>query len=203
MTEAVPLVSYPGNCPGCGQGNGRPHYERCLIQPPDYGRRLNRHEVYALTAYVIGIFPLDVIRRSTIRALLPRGDSRGQPTAAERKAGKVSHNLVSDAFGSELKALARRGWIDRREDCVVVLQRWRVLRSGTRRLEGKPELAVALRQSLAGVAAGLPEEITLAGQAQRAAELRALRDLMEETPLAGPHGGRGMVRLASRPDMLS
>ena len=190
----VTKVNRYGVCTDCGQGLGQPHFERCLIAPPDYGRYLSRREISAIVTYAIAIFPLDVVRRSTLRAMLPRGHTKGHPTAQERKhSNKSSVNVISACFGEALRSLDRSGWIERREDCVITLQRDRMLQSATRQLADAPELVTALRASLAGVAAGLPEELTPAGKAQREAELRALRQLMQETPASGPHSGRGYV----------
>lgn len=200
--DLLAFVDDHGQCPGCGQGRGRPHFERCSLPEPFYGRELTRSEIRGLTDWALGTFPIDVVRRSTIRAMLPRGRTYGHPTPEERKAGKVSKNAASNAFREELGRMKRLGAVRLSSDCVVILARETLMRHARGQLRLAPDLVPALRTTLASVAAGLPEELTVAGRAQRDAELRALKRLMEETPASGPHQGRGFVRLVGKPRML-
>ena len=203
MADLVTTVDERGGCPSCGQGLGQPHYERCAIPVPEYDRILLGREIHGLTAYAIGVFPLDIVRRSTVRAMLPRGQTYGHRTSAQRRvSATTSVNAVTKAFQATLRQCGQRGWIDRRDDCVVILIRDRLLSYARGQLRYSPGLIPALYESLSAVAAGLPQELTAAGRAQRSAELRAIQRLMEQTPATGPHSGRGYVRLTSKPGML-
>jgi len=200
LSAFVTKVNEHGQCPGCGAGRGKPHFERCLAGAAAASERLiSRREISGITAYAIGIFPLDVVRRSTIRMMLPRG----RTGAAQRaRSGKGHRNVISGKFGDELRQLEGRGWIGRGEEHVAVVARASLLGYARSQLRHSADLIAALHESVAAVAAGLPEETTAAGRAQRQAELRALQQLMEQAPGTGPHSGRGHVDLVHKPRMI-
>lgn len=198
-----PAAEYAA-CPRCGSGWGRPHYERCNVDVPDYDDQWMPSGVLTgLTAYALAVFPLDVVRRSTVRAMLPRGVRAVRPAAlARREAGEsrvslsnAKRNRVSDAFTASLAAFRREEWIRTTETAVLIVARHPLNSTAGRRLRERPDLIVSLRQAIAVLAESLGPATTVEGQAQRERELAALRRLMQEAPAQGPHGGRGYVKL--------
>jgi hypothetical protein len=201
-------------CPGCGAGWGRPHFERCRIEVPSYAGQGNLYAplVTGLTAYSLAIFPLALVRRSTIRAMLPRGETRVPASQAAKRAagipksqrgGTASVNDTSVRFQNALRGFSRRGWI-RREggDCCVIVARYPLRRTAERLLDGRPDLISGAREAIAALAASFPEPATVEGRAQRDRELAALRRLMEDAPAQGPHGGRGYVQVHGAKDLI-
>jgi hypothetical protein len=173
-------------CPSCGSGWGRPHYERCLIDVPAYTRPITQYEARVITTFAISIFPLDVMRRSTIRAMLPRGDD------LPRKSGT---NRMSVWFGGALNWAAEYGYISQDPSFITVLRRKPMVAFAGRRMNAIPGLVEQVWLAIAAVAADLPEQHTAAGQAQRERELDALRKLMQAAPGGGHPGGRGSARI--------
>jgi hypothetical protein len=149
------------------------------------------------TAYALAVFPLDVVQRSTIRALLPVGTTRKPgPSPYQASTGK-SDNRVSVKFGQVLRQFAERGWIDRAPELVRILDRDALLACATSGVQGTPKHFLRLDQAAAEVQAQLrsAQSARVAPMvAQRRAELAAIKQLM-----AGPVGGvnwsgRGSVR---------
>lgn len=200
--STVTEVAEHGVCPGCGAGKGRQHYERCHVQSPAYPHTVPHRDVIGLTAYAIAVFPMEIVRRSTIRALLPRGKTVNHPTAEEKKAGKVSRNTTSAAFMDGLKNLERKGWIRRGPDYIIITARLPLLRYARSTLRASPYLMAAVHKAAGVIAASLPPGVTVAEQSQREAELRALQRLMEAAPATGPHSGRGHTDLVHKPRMI-
>lgn len=180
-------------CPSCGSGWGRPHYERCLIGVPAYTRPITYYESRVITMFAISIFPLDVMRRSTIRAMLPRGDD------LPRKSGT---NRMSVWFGGALSWAAEFGYISQDPSFITVLRRKPMVAFAGRRMDAIPGLVEQVWLAIAAVAADLPEQHTTAGQAQRERELAALRKLMQSAPGGGHPGGRGAIRVVPPPQPL-
>jgi hypothetical protein len=177
-------------CPGCGAGWGQPHYERCGIALPDYSRPITALEAKVITMFAISIFPLDLVRRNTIRAMLPRGDDL--PRSGQK-------NRVSRWFAEALTWADEYGYIERRHDHILVLHRQALVAYSGRRMGEIPGLTEEVWLAIARVTATLPAEPTTEGKADRARELAALRHLMESAPGTGPHGGRGYARIVPRP----
>jgi hypothetical protein len=170
------------NCPVCGSGWGRPHYpDRHELGTPAYTRELRAHDVTVITMFTISIFPMDLMRRSTIRAMMPRGTT------------------ISHWFLRSLRWAEGHGYLERGPDWIRVINRTPMVVFSGRRLRGDQELVEQIWLAIAKAAAGLPEEATLEGQRQRELELAALRRLMESRPASGPHGGTGWARVVPPP----
>jgi len=188
-------------CPECGAGWGRPHFLRCQLTVPAYTRPLGARQFRALTAYAIWVFPLDTVRREVIRAMLPRGGRSLRGEKEGRTWRNRSRNRTSDLFRESLKEFAESRWIWITPERIHVLNRPLLYRYAERALErsGTWWLTEGVRDSVADLAAHLPETLIAGDRGQRADELAALRRLMESAPATGPHGGRGWVRIQPRP----
>jgi hypothetical protein len=188
-------------CPECGAGRGQPHFLRCELTVPAYTRPLGAHQFRGLTAYAIWVFPLSTVRREVIRAMLPRGSRKLRGHQEQRTWRDRSRNRESDWFRETLQDLSRAGRIETTPERIRILDRPPLLRYAERALDrsGSWWLTEGVRDCVADLAAHLPLTVNPGDQAQREAELAALRRLMETTPVSGPHGGRGWVRVLPRP----
>jgi hypothetical protein len=198
------LTSSPSEyvtCPDCGAGRGKPHFLRCELTVPAYILPVGAHQFRGLTAYSIWVFPLDTVRREVIRAMLPRGQRVLRGHQEQRTWRNRSRNRMSDYFRESLKDFADAGWIWTTAERIHVLERGPLYRFAERALDrsGSWWLTEGVRDCVADLAAHLPATVTPGDQRQRDAELAALRRLMEQTPVTGPHQGRGWVRITPRP----
>ncbi|MFE7648682.1 hypothetical protein [Streptomyces phaeoluteigriseus] len=79
-------------------------------------------------AFALGVLGMDAVQRSTLRALLPKGETKLRgPVTRERwhLGAKVSigKNKTSVKFGQTLQDFEARGWVERTPDLVVVYDR--------------------------------------------------------------------------------
>lgn len=190
-------------CPDCGAGWGKPHFERCLIPVPFYSRRLGAYQVQGLLAYALAVFPLTDVRRSTVRAMLPRGERTRRPSQADVPGSKGrTRNRVSDTYGIALQQFEERGWIWRTPEQIRVFDRPALLRQAKRCLPNCWWLTEGVHEAIAALAADFPPAARAGEEEQRNRELAALRALMQQAPGTGPHAGRGYVRIVPRPPQL-
>jgi hypothetical protein len=186
-------------CPDCGAGRGRPHFMRCEITVPAYDRPVGIRQVRGLTAYAIWVFPLNMVRRPVIRAMLPRGQRilRGNPELRHGKKSKT-RNPVSNVFGLSLEGFEAAGWIWKTPERIHVLRREQLYGYARKCLPTGWDWTVGVHQAIADLVDHFPGAAP-AEQDERDRELAALRRLMETTPATGPHSGRGWARITPRP----
>jgi hypothetical protein len=191
-------------CSGCGAGWGRPHFERCQIDIPVWDLHLGVNQIRGLLAYALSVFPLTDVRRSTIRAMLPRGERTLKPSRAclPHSAGAKTRNRVTDTFGITLRQIEEHGWIWRTPEQVRIFDRQALLRYAKGHLPACWWLTARVHEAIGLLAENFPPGITPDEITQRDRELAALRKMMQESPATGPHAGRGYVRITPPPPRL-
>jgi hypothetical protein len=85
-----------------------------------------------LTAYALGVLGLVVVQRSTVRALLPKGETklRGAVNRERWHLGErtsIGRNRTSHTFGRALQEFEGQDWVRRTEDIVIVRDRQALL----------------------------------------------------------------------------
>lgn len=145
-----------------------------------------------VTALALHVTHLAVIRRATVRALLPPGRRR-------KKAGGGGTNTVSVRFGEALQRFDEWGWVDRLPDRLLyIVNRDALLEHAFNGLDELPD--DLLRPAAALLAAEDADNVETAAQAnQRRAELDALHALTDPAGwYAAHHRGRGATWRADR-----
>ncbi|MFF4836587.1 hypothetical protein [Streptomyces sp. NPDC001315] len=79
-------------------------------------------------AFALGSLGMEAVRRSTLRALLPKGETKLRgPIARERwhlsDRNGLGKNKTSVAFGHALQDFERQGWVERIPELVIVRDR--------------------------------------------------------------------------------
>lgn len=151
-------------------------------------------------AYALAVFPLDVVHRKTIRAMLPRG-RRKHPretsnwTQFRRGEGRHTSNAVSEEYQYALKRFAEAGWIDQGQTFLRIRDRGALLDYALDRLEEVPEYFIETDRVIELLEQELkrPKDEIPAWQ-QRERELLAIRELMKSAVQGVHWSGRGSVR---------
>jgi len=156
-------------------------------------------------AYALAVLGLDAVQRSTIRALLPAGEtkSRGLERRQRQRLGEavITHkNRTSLKFGQALQRFERNGWVRRSPDLVYVTDRAALLEHALQGQPAPPRGLLDVRAALGSVQAeqrATQPPLTGARLAQRRHELRALTRLMQ-----APAGGGSSVRIVHKPSLI-
>lgn len=164
-------------------------------------------------AYALAVIGIDVVQRSTIRALLPAGDhklSGVEHVVRAQRLGKQPKkpNVITQAFQGHLKDYERRGWITRGHVLIAMHDRGALLDYALRREEMVPQqlldienavavLREAAAQSTAEREAGAPVSVDLLVE-QRRRELKALMWLMQAPVTGVNRSGTKSVRFVNR-----
>jgi hypothetical protein len=150
-------------------------------------------------AFALFALRLDVVTRSTLRALLPAGTNRRIPrpdlpsrSDDPRRIGSVKRNNISTQFSRILQQFEENGWITRSETHVRVVHR-SALGDWVRKADAPVDRILNLSETLVEIKnrLGFDEE-------QRRRELLAVKRLME----IAPGVGQGSVRLLLRSSVL-
>jgi hypothetical protein len=139
-----------------------------------------------LAAYALAILGLDVVQRSTVRALLPTGTTKPRGVACLQRwhlgeRSGTSKNRTSVTFGKALQEFETNGWIKRIPDAVEVCDRGALLDYA---LDGQPAVhpdMLDARRALAAVRDDLRElrrTGDLAQVGRRHGEIEALLTLL-------------------------
>lgn len=162
------------------------------------------------TAYALSALEIDVVQRSTVRALLPVGATRRKTESAYNarrarggEAGWSGPNSASRAFQKCLKRYEDWGWIRRGSVLIQILDRHALHAHALDGVQGNAGQAywLDIERAVSEINAAQRAEDEMhqmvALVEQRRLELRALQRLME-----GRRGdnwsGRGSVRLLPR-----
>ena len=171
----------------------------------NYDYRADMASPHRRTAYALAIFPLDIVHRQTIRAMLPAGATTRYATSALRRrmdkgGGKGgARNRVSEAFQRALKHFDEENWIDRGREFVRIYDRGALLDWALRGLLEIPEHFISLDHVPAVIRVGLAEpDLPSAKAAQRHRELRAVQELMKASVQGVHWSGRGSVRFVNK-----
>lgn len=162
------------------------------------------------TAYALAIFPLDIVHRSTIRALLPIGRmSEGTQQSRNKmartgKSGRGRINIESDKYRQTIRTLDRLGYIDRGREFLRIKDRGALLDHALMDLPRSTTRVEFVR--IAEAVEIVKREVREAEQAellpglieQRRRELVALQGLMRATPGGDNWSGAGSVRFVPR-----
>lgn len=156
-------------------------------------------------AYALAVLGTDAVQRRTLRALLPKGESkpRGLATRTRQLRGeqiKATKNKTSKALGDTLQRFEAWGWLERTPNLVYVRDREALLRHA---LHGQPAVPQellnlqhaldALRSDERAAQTALVDEL----REQRRRELKALMALMQ-----APAGGTGPVRIVHKSHII-
>jgi len=158
-------------------------------------------------AFALGALGMDAVQRSTIRALLPKGErkQRGPATHQRRLHGErvsTSKNKTTKAFGQALQDLERMGWIKRTPELVLVRNRAALLRHALRDRPAAPQQLLNLRGALDAIRADMrPSDVSSSAALveQRRREIRAVMALMQAPPGGD---GTGSVRIVHKSQIL-
>lgn len=148
-------------------------------------------------AFALAVLGTETVRRSTLRALMPKGETKQRgPVAHERwhlgdRKG-LAKNKTSVKFGHALQEFETQGWVERTPEVVIVRDRQALLGAAQ---EHQP--AVTLDQlNIKGALTAARDDLRRARDTadreqleQRHAEIRALLYLLH-APAAGPGAAR-------------
>lgn len=153
-------------------------------------------------AYALAIFPLEIVHRSTIRAMLPAGRIRdagmtGHLTAL-RNGGTGTSNVTSKKYQDALRLFDQQGWIERGKEFLRIRDRQALLDHALLDADSLPAhflaLSAAIRMLQSQSDSGNP-----GFDEQRRQELLAVMELMKADNVAGSkHSGRGAVRFVPK-----
>jgi hypothetical protein len=157
-----------------------------------------------LTACALAILNLNVVQRSTLRAMLPRGETKRRgPVSRERwhlgerkGAGK---NKTSIAFGQALQEFERQGWVERTPEFVIVRDHQALLDYAFERQPAAGRDSLNVKGAIAAARNDLRKVRDTADHdeiEQRHDEIRALLYLLH-APAAGLPRGSQTLREAS------
>lgn len=155
-------------------------------------------------AYALAVFPLDVVERQTIRAMLPAGRRRNVGVTRHLNAvtkGDTSNgrtNTTSEAFGDALRRFAKHGWIDRGQQFVRIRDRGALLDYALDELGEIPAHFIAIDDALDRLRRELRQPTANDRlHAQRHRELKAIEELMRSQVQGVWWSGRGSVRFVT------
>ncbi|NMI57095.1 MULTISPECIES: hypothetical protein [unclassified Streptomyces] len=155
-------------------------------------------------AFALGALGTEAVRRSTLRALLPKGETKLRgPVARERwhlgDRNGLGKNKTSVRFGQALQEFETQGWVERTPEVVIVRDRRALLSFA---LEQQPAVTADLLDIKGAIMAArtdLRRARDTAGREQleqRHDEIRALLYLLH-APAAGPSAARFAARAAT------
>lgn len=155
--------------------------------------------------YALAILGLDVVQRSTIRALLPpgtraMGGSIAQQTQRRKgKAGFAKTNRVTAQFHQKLNQFEDWGWISKGHILIAVHDRQALLDHALQGQDNLPPRLLELDRAIAQIredqAAAEPDDRLIE---QRHRELRALMRLMQAPVTGVNRSGTKSVRFVNR-----
>ncbi|WP_097982802.1 hypothetical protein [Streptomyces sp. f150] len=155
--------------------------------------------------YALATLRLDVVQRSTIRALLPPGERKmggavAQQTKRQKgKAGFAKTNKVSARFQERLNQFEDWGWISKGHLLIAVHDRGALLDHALQGQKELPPRLLDLDRALAKIredqAASEPDDRLIE---QRHRELRALMRLMQAPVTGVNRSGTRSVRFVNR-----
>ncbi|GLP64311.1 hypothetical protein TUSST3_09310 [Streptomyces sp. TUS-ST3] len=155
--------------------------------------------------YALAILGLDVVQRSTIRALLPPGERKMGGSVAQQtqrrkgKAGFVKTNRVSARFQERLNTFEDWGWISKGHILIAVHDRQALLDHALQGQGNLPQRLLDLDRAIAQIrqdqAAAEPDDRLIE---QRHKELRALMRLMQAPVTGVNRSGTRSVRFVNR-----
>lgn len=156
-------------------------------------------------AFALAALGMEIVQRSTLRALLakgerkPRGTCNGQRRRHDRRISGTK-NKTSAAFGQALNEFERRGWIYRTPELVIVRDRGALLRLALRGRPAAPRELLNLQGALDAIRAeATPSHVPVE---QRRRELRAITALMRAPAGGDVCGGPGSVRIVHKPQLI-
>lgn len=161
-------------------------------------------------AFILGVFDLPIVHRSTVRALLPPGCLKrigdvGHATRMGRGASPTKKNLVTKGFQDALREFEEFGWITRGSEFVKIHDHGALLDYAFRDLSGRtPDVFPSLQGAVLAIEAELQQSHSrnAAWVEQRRRELLRLKRLMESGFGSCNWSGRGSVRLLPRGGLL-
>lgn len=139
--------------------------------------------------YALAIWPTDVVSRATIRSLLPEGKRRDvgirQHLRKMQSGGTGRVNTVTHSFQNALAKLERDGMLQRGEEFILIRDRRALLDRAIRDVKNPQHSRfIEIARAADLIAEQLHDEQRPRVRAQREAELRFIRSLME-----APFGG--------------
>lgn len=156
-------------------------------------------------AYALAVLGLDVVQRSTIRALLPVGVQKvgaSQAQQAQRRKGKsglVKQNGTTQRFHEKLREYEDWGWITRGHLLIAVHDRGALLDHALHGERNLPPRLLDIERAIAKIredqAAAEPDDRLIE---QRHKELRALMRLMKAPVTGVNRSGTKSVRFVNR-----
>lgn len=147
-------------------------------------------------ALALGALGVEAVQRSTLRALLPKGETKRRgPVARERwhlgdKAG-LGKNKTSMAFGQALQEFERQGWVERTPESVIVRDRQALLGYALEHQSAAPRDLLNIKGAITAIRADLRQARDTADQEQleqRRDEIRALLYLLHAPAARSPSG---------------
>lgn len=155
-----------------------------------------------LTAYALCLLDLDVVARSTIRALLGTGRVRrkhdvayARDAARGQGAGHSGKNVNSQRFQDALRQFERSGWIRRGQEYLLIIDRTALFEFAVHELTLMPSKLLDLEGAVQAAQADLTRpQITPSAIEQAHRELAALRRLMRAPVSGANHTGQHSVR---------
>ncbi|MFF2511669.1 hypothetical protein [Streptomyces sp. NPDC058086] len=148
-------------------------------------------------AFALGALGLEAVRRSTLRALLPKGETKLRgPVARERwhlgDRNGLGKNKTSVAFGQVLHQFETQGWVERTPEVVIVRDRQALLSFAMEQQPAVTPDALNIKGAITAIRNDLrrardtadPEQLE-----QRHDEIRALLYLLH-APAVGSGAGR-------------
>jgi hypothetical protein len=158
-------------------------------------------------AYALAVLGLEAVQRCTLRALLPKGETKRRgPVARERwhlgDRNGLYKNKASVAFGQALQDFEKRGWVERTPEAVIVHDRRALLGYAQEQQPAVTPDLLNIKGAITAIRNDLRKVRGTAGREQlekRHAEIRALLHLLH-APAAGPrfaarveHGEQGQL----------
>jgi hypothetical protein len=156
-------------------------------------------------AYALAVLGLDVVQRSTLRALLPPGVRKTGGVEAKQnrrlagKTGLPKRNRTTQTFQEKLRDFEKWGWISRGHVLIAVHDRGALLDHALHGREAIPprllDLDAALARLRADEGTAEPNDRLLE---QRRREFRALMRLMQAPVTGVNRSGTRSVRFVNR-----
>lgn len=155
------------------------------------------------TAYALAVFPLDIVHRRTIRAMLPVGQTGGVRSTNQRlrrsRGNSAGHNRTSVHYQDALRKFARQNWIDRGQEFIRIRERGALLDFALHDLTTVPAHALHLHAAIEAVRAELAKEgQSAASVQQRRNELLAVQRLMNSAIQGKKWSGKHSVEFINK-----
>ncbi|GAB3169804.1 hypothetical protein [Streptomyces incanus] len=167
------------------------------------GSQIDQHQtpgVRRTLAFALAALGMDAVQRSTLRALLPAGETKQRgPVACQRRTRgeqiSTRKNKTSKAFGQTLQDFERLGWVERTPELVLVRDRPALLKHALRDQPAAPRELLDLQGALTAIKSDIRHSDALLEQRRR--ELRAVTSLMQ-----APAAGGSSVRIIHKPQLI-